>query len=366
MTTGLVYHDDYLKHRVVEAHPENPNRISTTMEHFVKTGLIDLVESITPEQAPLQDVSRVHSPEHIDYIKRMSEEGCGRFAIIDPDTYVSEDTYETALLSAGGVINAGEAVWEGRLDNCFALVRPPGHHASKNQATGFCYFDNISIMVRHLQANHGVKRVVIFDWDAHAPNGTMGTFYADPSVLNISIHQDPKNFYPGHGFIDQIGEGAGRGATINFPVPAGTADPDYLYFLDEFVVPRVKKFKPDLIAVAAGQDSHESDLISQLLVSDAGYAAMTQRLMALADEVCHGKLVLELEGGYNLKTLPTTHQTIVEALMAQTPTTKVAGEVKDSTRDLLDQLRDKLKSRTLWPEAPEPGEGEGACDPREQ
>jgi len=358
MKTGLVYHNDYLKHRQEREHPENPERLAATLEYFIKTRLLDAVEQITPEPATVEDITRVHTHEHVDYIHSRCEEGSGRFAVIDPDTYICDETYNVALLSAGGDIAAGEAVWTGKIDNCFALVRPPGHHASRNQATGFCYFDNITVMTRYLQANHDVKKVFIFDWDAHAPNGTMGNLYGDPTVLNMSIHQDPRSFYPGVGFMEQFGEGPGRGYTVNFPVPAGTGDADYLYFIEEFVIPRVRKFKPDLIAVAAGQDSHTSDLISQLEVTDAGYAAMTRMFMDLSDELCGGKLVLELEGGYNTNTLPITHHTIVSTLAGIPYEKEVTGEASETTKNLLNQLNETLKSASIIPDAPEYGEAE--------
>lgn len=355
MTTGLVYHNDYLKHRQVEHHPECPERLEATMEYFMKTGLTDQVESIEPAPASVEDLERVHSREHIDYIRCLSDSGRGKFSVIDSDTYVCQDTYEVARLAAGGVIAAGESVWKGELDNCFALVRPPGHHASVNQATGFCYFDSGAVMIRRLQSEQGARRVFLFDWDAHAPNGTMGTFYKDSSVLNMSVHQDPKSFYPGHGFVDQIGEGAGSGYTINFPLPAGSGDHDFRFFIEEFVLERVRRFKPEIIVVSAGQDSHRDDLISQLNVTDAGYAWMTQAFMDLADEVCDGKLVLALEGGYNLKTLPKTHHVIVSTLLGIRHDGGMQGELLDTTEQILAQLNDKLKSSRIWADAPEYG-----------
>jgi len=360
MNTGIVYDDMYLRHMQVEKHPECPERLKTTMEHFFRTNLLDIVEVRRPRPAYVDDITRVHSPEHVNYIKSLSTDGAGKFCVIDSDTYVCESTYDTARLSAGGVIEAGVAVWKGELDNAFALIRPPGHHASYNQATGFCYFDNAAIMVKHLQAEHGAKRVFIFDWDAHAPNGTMGTFYQDPSVLNISIHQDPTSFYPGQGFVHQIGEGAGRGYTINFPVPRGTADPDYMYFIEEFVADRVRQFKPDIIVVAAGQDSHQSDLVSQLNLTDAGFVQMTKAMMGLANELCKGKLVLELEGGYNLKTLPQTNYAILSTLAGLKYEKQVEGNVMDSTKELLTRLDDTLHSSKIWEDAPQYGEIDGS------
>ncbi len=364
MTTGIVYHEDFLKHRQIERHPECPERLERTISHLqskefvdpmtgMKTNLMDLIDLIEPKPAEVVDLTRVHSNEHVNYIKCLSEEGQGKFSIITSDTYVCEDTYNTALLAAGGVITAGESVWTGRLKNCFALVRPPGHHASVNQATGFCYFDNVSIMIRNLQANHNVKKVFLLDWDAHAPNGVMGTFYNDPSVLNMSIHQDPHSFYPGTGFVNQIGEGPGKGYTINFPVMAGAGDADFIYFIEEFVVSRVRKFNPDLIVVSAGQDSHKTDPISQLNVSDNGFSKMTKMMMDLAHEICDDKLVLELEGGYNLDTFPETNHVIISTLAGIDVDDTIDGEILGSTRDLLVELEDNLKASTIWHDAPD-------------
>ncbi|MFC2162355.1 histone deacetylase [Candidatus Altiarchaeota archaeon] len=370
MDTSIVYHEDFLKHKQIQQHPECPERLSSTIEYLKKTEVMDpftgmkhviwdMIDVISPEPATIEDLTRVHTREHVDYVKCLSKNGAGMFSIIDSDTYVCPDTYDVAVLSAGGVIAAGEAVWEGRCRNSFALTRPPGHHASLNQATGFCYFDNVSVMIRRLQAVHGVGKVFLFDWDAHAPNGTMGTFYSDPSVLNVSIHQDPHSFYPGTGFVNQIGDGAGKGYTINFPVPGGTGDADYMYFLEKFVIPRVRKFKPEMIVVSAGQDSHESDRISQLNVTDAGFAKMTQAMMSLAEELCGGKLVLELEGGYNLVTLPATNHAILSTLSGIEYDGDIRGETLDPTRDLLAELEGTLKSSRLWPEGPDVGGSHG-------
>jgi len=353
MRTGIVYDDRYLAHHQLEGHPEVPERLSVTMEFLHKTGVINQLEQLTPEPATLEDLLRVHSIEHIEYIKCLSKSGGGRFALIDGDTYVCPATYDTAVLAAGGVITAAEAVMQRKLDNCYALIRPPGHHASKNQATGFCYFDNVAIMIKHVQEKYGLKRIFLFDWDAHAPNGTMGTFYSDNTVLKASIHQDPHNFYPGTGFIEQIGEGKGKGFTINVPVPPGTGDADYLYILDTFIVPRIRKFKPELIVISAGQDSHRDDLISGLKVTEAGYSHMTKIFMDLAAEYCENKLVMELEGGYNLMALARSNNEILQTLNGIQPHLKIEGEVRQSTLDILMSLEEVLKTTRIWPESPD-------------
>jgi len=353
MRTGIVYDDRYLRHRQMESHPEVPERLSVTMEYFHKTGIINQIEVLKPEPASMEDLLSVHSKEHIEYIHQLSKSGGGRFALIDGDTYVCPETYDTAVLAAGGVITAAEAVMDGKLDNCYALIRPPGHHASKNQATGFCYFDNVAIMIKHVQAKYGLERVFLFDWDAHAPNGTMGTFYSDNTVLNASIHQDPKNFYPGTGFVEQIGDGKGKGYTLNYPVPPGTGDADYIHILKTSLVPRVRKFKPQLIVISAGQDSHRDDLISGLKVTEAGYSHMTKILMDLAKEFCDGKLVMELEGGYNLTALARSNNAIVETLLGVEPYLKIEGEIRPSTLEIIKSLEEILKTTRIWPDSPD-------------
>lgn len=353
MRTGIVYDDRFLRHRQLEGHPEVPERLTVTMEYFYKTGIINHIEQLKPEPAAMEDLLRVHSKEHVEYIKRLSESGGGRFALIDGDTYVCPETYDTAVLAAGGVITAAEAVMQCKLDNCYALVRPPGHHASRNQATGFCYFDNVAIMIKHIQAKYKLERVFLFDWDAHAPNGAMGTFYSDNTVLNASIHQDPHNFYPGTGFIEQIGEGKGKGYTINVPVPAGTGDADYMHIIKNFIVPKVRKFKPELMVISAGQDSHRDDLISGLKVTEAGYAWMTKTFMDLAAEFCSNKLVMELEGGYNLMALARSNNEIVQTLLGVEPQHKIEGEVLKSTVDILKSLEEVFKTTRIWPESPD-------------
>jgi len=334
--TAVVYHKDYLKHSQGANHPERPDRLEAIMRGLEDSGLIRSLDVLTPAPCSAEDLLRVHPANHVDRVRNVCRKGGG---YLDPDTYAAPETYDVALLAAGGVTAAGEKVASGDYTNCFAFVRPPGHHATRSRAMGFCYFNNVAVAVRHIQDELGLRRVAIVDWDAHAPNGTMGTFYEDPTVLNMSIHQDPHSYYPGCGFVDQTGDGAGRGYTVNFPVPAGTGDADYLYLLEEFVVPRVKRFKPDFIAVAAGQDSHVSDLISKLNLTDAGYAAMTQTFMKLANQLCGGKIVFELEGGYNIKTLPKTNHAIASAMLGMKPEKEVEGKVLASTKDLLTQLR---------------------------
>lgn len=339
MRTGLVYHPDYLKHKQLPGHPEAPERLEVTLDYFKTTGLIKELDAITAEPATAEDVMRVHSKEHIDSLRKLSEEGGGHMGT---DAYVCPQTYSVALLAAGGVTGAGDAVWRGVVDNCFALIRPPGHHASRNRAAGFCYLNNVAIMIRHLQDIYGLKRILLLDWDAHAPDGTIDVFYTDPGVLVISIHQDPHGFYPGTGFMEQTGQGDGKGYTINIPVPAGTGDADYAHIMQEVVKPQAQRFKPEFIVVSAGQDSHTDDYISGLDVTEAGYEYMTQEVMNLAKKYCDSRLVVELEGGYELNALKRSNHAIASTLLGKAPRNKIRGVVRDATYSVLAKLDDFL------------------------
>ena len=338
MATGFAYHDDFLLHKPSGAHPECPERLLETLKYLREIGIWSRMEMLVPEPASKEDLIRVHSKEHIENIQSLCRAASERVMYADADTYISQGTYQAAVRAAGAVKKAGEAVWTGDVDNAFALVRPPGHHAFKDKSTGFCIFDNMAVMIRYLQTEHGVGKIAVFDWDAHAPNGTMDTFKSDQSVLNISIHQDPAFFYPGTGFADETGKGEGEGYTLNIPVIQGAGDADYKHIMEEVVTPKIRSFKPEIIAVAAGADSHESDFLAALNVTDAGYVMMTRMLMDIAWEHCKGKLVVETEGGYNLESFPKTNAAVISTLLGTPPDYSVKGSVRESTKDIVNDL----------------------------
>lgn len=334
-TTSLIYHEDYLKHDAGFGHPERKERLTSTMNFLKEKGILDKLKIIKPEPATEKDLLRVHTKQHVEFIKNLSESGGG---YIDGDTIASSNTYEIAKLAAGGVISAGKAVMSGKSNNSFALIRPPGHHATRNRAMGFCYFNNVAVMIRFLQEKFNLKKIFLLDWDAHAANGTMDIFYDDPSVLNVSIHQDPRTFYPGTGFMDQIGRGNGEGYTINIPVPAGTGDLDYVFLLKNFVIPILENYNPELIVLSAGQDSHRNEPISGLELTEEGYGEMTRLMLDCADRFCNGRIVAELEGGYNLESLAVSNYKIISALLRTKENFQIKGEVKKSTMETLNSL----------------------------
>jgi acetoin utilization deacetylase AcuC-like enzyme len=300
LTTGLVHHPDYVKHDLGIDHPERPERISRTIQYLNNIGLIDdpNIQLFRPEPATIEDLRLVHTTQYIERIMFLSEHG----GILTLDTPAPPKTYEIARLSAGGAILAGRIVVEGKVRNSFALIRPPGHHAGRDFGGGFCYFNNIAVMVEHLRVRFGMKRFMIIDWDVHHGNGTQEIFYSDPTVLYFSTHQMP--LYPGTGNMDEIGEGEGKGYNVNLPLPAGTSGEVYKEIVTELIDPLADEFKPEIIAVSAGQDAYFTDPIANLQFTINTYSHITKMLMEIADRHCNGRLTLALEGGYSLEALP--------------------------------------------------------------
>ena len=335
-TTAIIYHEDYLKHRQAAGHPERKERLAETINLFRDKGVFKSADLLTPKPAKEEDLLRVHTKEHVDCIKNLSLAGGGMLTL---DTMVNPDTYEIAKLAACGVILAGECVMQNKYKNSYALIRPPGHHAKRNSAGGFCYFNNVSVMIKYLKEKYNLNKILIFDFDAHAANGVMDIFYRDMSVLNISVHQDPHTFYPGTGFIEQTGDMAGKGYTVNIPVLECTSDADYVYIIKNFIFPIAKSFKPELIVVSVGTDSHKDDYMSGLCLTKAGYGVITNLMKELAEKYCGGKIVLELEGGYNLSALAQSNLEIVNSLIGVSQA-EVSGNPKAETVALVNELKE--------------------------
>jgi acetoin utilization deacetylase AcuC-like enzyme len=255
---------------------------------------------------------------------------------IDMDTPTSSRSFKTALLAAGGVISAVDAV-NNNMDSVFALVRPPGHHAEPDKGMGFCLFNNVAIGARYAQSI-GLSKVLIVDWDVHHGNGTQKAFYNDGSVLYFSIHQYPH--YPGTGKLKEIGAGNGKGRTINVPLPMGAKDDDYIYVFNEILVPAARQFKPDIIFVSAGQDGHMDDPLSGMNLSSTGFAMMSDVVRSLSDELCSAKLVLALEGGYNYQALGESVVLIFKSLLGENEINEEKIEVSNSTVQVVDDIKE--------------------------
>ncbi len=306
MQTGYVYHDDYLKHDT-GLHPESGGRLNAIMDGLKKSPYFSRLILIEPVPAKTDQINYIHTYDLIQTVRDFSS----REMHLDPDTPTCSRSYEIALLAAGGVISAVDAVMDG-MDSVFALVRPPGHHAEPDRSMGFCLFNNIAIAARHAQKK-GLEKVLIVDWDVHHGNGTQEAFYKDSSVLYFSIHQFPH--YPGTGSVDETGAGDGSGYNINVPLQSGAGDPDYLYIFNEILEPAARKFKPDIIFVSAGLDGHNDDPLAGMNLTSEGFGQMTGVVRLLADELCGGRLVLALEGGYDHRALSSSVNSIFETLI---------------------------------------------------
>ncbi len=309
MSVGVVYDPIYLEHDTGQ-HVENAARLTEIMKRLEEASLMAKLVSIPPRAASMDELSAVHAPGYIPYVENFARKGGGW---LDADTLLSPGSYNAAIYAAGGLIEAVDGVMRGEVDSAFALVRPPGHHATRWEAMGFCLFNNIAIAAKHALNSHGLERILIVDFDVHHGNGTQDTFYNDPGVLYFSTHQYP--FYPGSGHFDEIGAGPGEGCTVNVPLPGWCGDSDYLSVFEEVLTPVARRFNPELVLVSAGYDAHWSDQIAGMQLSVTGFARMIGILKRLADELCHGRIVLALEGGYNLSALAASVRATFDVLL---------------------------------------------------
>jgi acetoin utilization deacetylase AcuC-like enzyme len=312
MAVGYVYDPIYLKHDTGE-HVENARRLEAIISHLEQTGLKSQLTLIEPKAASVEELALVHQRDYIEGIEEKAASGGGW---LDPDTVMSPDSYEVALYAAGGVIRAVEAVMAGEVNSAFALVRPPGHHATSRQAKGFCLFNNIAIATQYALAKYNLERSLIIDFDVHHGNGTQAAFYDNPRVMYISTHEYP--FYPGTGSLEETGSGAAEGTNINIPLPAGCGDAEYLKVFEQIIVPAARRFKPQFILVSAGSDNHWADPLALMEVSVTGFGQMARIIKGLADELCGGRLVFTLEGGYNLSALAASVKATFDILLGNT------------------------------------------------
>ncbi|MBI5206278.1 MAG: histone deacetylase [Candidatus Firestonebacteria bacterium] len=306
--TGFVYSPYYLKHDTGH-HPESPKRLQAIIDILKETSLYNKLIHLDPYKATEQEISLIHDA---DYAKEVWKKCTQNIRNIDMDTVICEESYNVALVAVGGVLRAVDAIVNGEVKNVFCAIRPPGHHAEIAQGMGFCLFNNIAIGARYAQNKYKIKKILIIDWDAHHGNGTQHIFYDDPSVLYFSIHQFPH--YPGTGRKEETGSGKGKGFTINIPVKSGINEEDFIKYFSDGLLPEAEKFKPDLIMISAGFDSHKEDFLAQLPVTESGYVKMTEIVKKLADKTCSGKIISVLEGGYNLKALARSVCVHIESL----------------------------------------------------
>jgi acetoin utilization deacetylase AcuC-like enzyme len=299
--TGFVYDESYLRHRPGESHPERPARLEAIVQRLNQTGLIKELTPIIPYKAPLAWVEKLHDPDYIKKFQAACARGASIFMV--PDCGICPESYEVALLAVGGVFAAVEQVMDGAVANAFCAVRPPGHHAERARALGFCFFNNIALGAAYLLERYGLERVAIIDWDVHHGNGTQRLFEDDPRVFYLSLHEDPQFCYPGTGFRREQGRGPGQGFTLNLPLPMRSGDEEYLKALTEEGLPRLKRFDPQFVLLSAGFDAHEDDPLAHQEVTRQGYQVMGRLLLQLARDHAQGRFITVLEGGYNLAVL---------------------------------------------------------------
>jgi acetoin utilization deacetylase AcuC-like enzyme len=295
MSLIIIYTDKFGDHRTPPGHPERVERAQVM--HAIASGWKQrgrIVQS--PRPATRTELQPVHSDAHLKAI----DAAAGRAVSLDPDTYTSPESRDVALLAAGAAIGAVDAIVQDRATRVMALVRPPGHHAERDRAMGFCLYNNVAAAAAHA-LTLGMERVVVMDYDVHHGNGTQWIFYEDPRVLYVSTHQYP--FYPGTGAAEDVGRAKGAGFTVNVPLEAGSTDGDYDEVFKALVIPVIDQFRPELVLISAGYDAHERDPLARMRLSTAGYAGLTKSLCDVADTHCHGRIVAVTEGGYDLTAL---------------------------------------------------------------
>ncbi|KAA2267156.1 class II histone deacetylase [Solihabitans fulvus] len=333
MATGYVYHELYAWHDTgsfVGMLPADPRLGLQPFQHFenaetkrriheliVATGLIDRLVRIGPRKATDEEILLAHTEDHLRRMVEQSEQDRGGDAG-DGGSPFGKGGVEIARLAAGGVIEAVQAVLDGTVDNAYALVRPPGHHALREHGMGFCMFANLVIAAKAARRSHGVERIAVVDWDVHHGNGTQAAFADDPATLTISVHQD-RVFPPDSGHLHERGTGAGAGYALNIPLPPGTGNGGYLEAMRRVIVPALHRFRPDLILVASGYDANAADPLARQMVTSAGYRELTGLLLEAAAELCGGRVAMSHEGGYNPVYVPFCGLAVIEAMAGVEP-----------------------------------------------
>lgn len=301
---GFVYSERLLEHRPPPGHPEQPTRLQNLVRHLHECGLWEELLPMSPSSITVEDLLQVHTRQYIDHLREVCMTGGG--LLDEGDTHASPESFAVAMLAAGGVVTAIDAVLEDRATAAFCAVRPPGHHAERERPMGFCLFNNVAIGARYAQTHHGLRNIAILDWDVHHGNGTQHIFEEDPTILYCSLHQYP--FYPGTGARSERGTGKGEGFTVNIPMPAGTGETQYLAALCDEILPALHAFKPELLLLSAGFDAHRDDPLAGMKLTEDSFSTMTRLVRRAAP------IVSVLEGGYNLDALARSVERHLRAL----------------------------------------------------
>jgi len=301
MTIGWLYHEECRNHQPGAGHPERPERLPAVVEALERSGLSERMERAEFDRAELDALRSVHDPDYVETVRTAWDRG--QRALDAGDTRISEGSYDAARRAAGGVLTACDRVMSGAWSRAFCSVRPPGHHAERDRALGFCLFNGIAIGAEHLIRQHGLERVAIVDFDVHHGNGTQHIFERRADVLYVSIHETPASLFPGTGEATEVGSGAGAGYTLNVPMPPGSGDEAYREAFERKVMPKVEGYEPQALLVSAGFDAAAEDPLAHMELTEAAFAWMTDRLIEAAEWHCGGRIVSVLEGGYDLTAL---------------------------------------------------------------
>ncbi len=313
-STGLVLDDCFCRHDTGPGHAERPERIRAIATALQESDLIERCRRIEPLPAQKQWVLNNHTEDYFERLQVACQ--AGEQFIDTPDSIICPASFEIALLATGAVVKAVDAVARGELANAFCVVRPPGHHAERTMSMGFCLFNNIAVAARYLLEEHDVERLLILDWDVHHGNGTQNSFEGDPRVFYCSLHQHPDTLYPGTGYESERGTAAGEGSTLNLPMMPGSGDAEYRSAFEQMFRPAAREFGPQFVLISAGFDAHRADPLAQINLESASFEWLTRETLALADELCEGRYVSVLEGGYDLDALAESAAVHVDCLAA--------------------------------------------------
>lgn len=346
----MTFHEKFKQYDLGEGHPFRGDRFVNAMRFFEAQGLLDLpqLRVVEPKPASKEDLLKVHDEDYVNLIFRLAKDN----KPYDIETPVSPRILEAALLIVGGAIECGRAILNGEGERAIS-IGGGFHHAGRDRGGGFCLFNDIAVLVEYLRVKYGLKRFLVLDYDVHFGDGTSDIYYRDPTVLFISIHQDPRTIYPGTGFVWQIGEGAGEGYNVNIPLPPGTGDDTYIYALKEVFVPLAKEFKPEIMIANGGSDSHFADMLGNLNLTVNGFFNISSLIREVADEVCNGRLILMPGSGYNPKVLPLCWYALVAGMLGlneikvEDPYTppKEPPHCKRKVEDTINELKGLLRDR---------------------
>lgn len=307
---AIVTDDLFLAHRNPPGHPECPERLAGILDMLAATGLGEKTVSIETRPATEEEIVLVHARPYFEAVKATS----GReFTELDADTSACEVSFDAALAGSGGLVCSADSVLSGEIDAAFVLCRPPGHHAERDRAMGFCLFNHVAVAAAHLVSNRGIGKVAVIDWDVHHGNGTQHIFYDSSQVLYFSVHQFP--FYPGTGSLKELGYEKGLGHTVNVPCPSMLGDEDYLRIFGEILAPVMEQYRPEFILVSAGFDAYQADPLGGMLLTSRGFARLTRFALELAEKHCGGKIAFVLEGGYNTAEMGPIARAVVKEML---------------------------------------------------